>query len=72
MNLFVHYAAAVEAARTYYVAKIEKIFYYSKFLASFFELFKKMYTFATIFIQQKYKKDDEENTITIGLRTDGM
>ena len=31
-----------------------------------------MHTFATIFIQQKYKKYEEENTFTTGLRTDGM
>lgn len=31
-----------------------------------------MHTFATIFIQQKYKKYEEEKTFTTGLRTDGM
>ena len=31
-----------------------------------------MHTFATIFIQQKYKKYEEENTFTTGLRIDGM
>ena len=31
-----------------------------------------MHTFATIFIQQKYKKYEEENTFTTGFRIDGM